>query len=179
MPLNKISYGSLAPKTVQLAERLVGAENVASALSLLNYPPHLERAVQHVFGRILICSDLNVAKKVTFHPQIKTRSVTLDGDVVDPEGTLSGGARPAGGAVLLEMAAVKEMMSRVNDIETELRQVLAEIMQIKPAADQWNQLKERLDLQMHELNNAKARMAQSSHQQHQQELDELKAKIGE
>lgn len=178
MPMNKISYGTLAPNIVDTAQRLVGKENVSSAISLLDYPPHYERAIQHIFGRVLICSDLNIAKQVTYHPQIRTRSVTLDGDVLEPEGTLSGGARPTGGAVLLEVAKVKELTRKLACIEDELRAVLAEILEIKSIAEKWNQLKEQLDLQMHELSNAKARLSQSSHQQHQQELDELKAQIG-
>ena len=35
-------------------------------------------------------SDMDSAKKVTFHNQIRTRSVTLEGDMFDPSGTLTG-----------------------------------------------------------------------------------------
>ena len=38
-------------------------------------------------------ADGKTAKDVTFHPDIKMRSVTLEGDVYAPSGTLSGGKR--------------------------------------------------------------------------------------
>jgi chromosome segregation ATPase len=47
--------------------------------------------MQWVFGQIFICKDMETAKKVTFHERILKKSVTLDGDVFDPSGTLSGG----------------------------------------------------------------------------------------
>jgi chromosome segregation ATPase len=69
----------------------VGKENVHSALSLIEYDPQLHPAMQWVFGQTFICKDMETAKKVTFHERILKKSVTLDGDVFDPSGTLSGG----------------------------------------------------------------------------------------
>lgn len=59
--------------------------------------------MDYVFGNTLICKDLNVAKTVAFHNRIMKRCVTLDGDVVDPAGTLSGGARDKGTSFLLQL----------------------------------------------------------------------------
>lgn len=59
----------------------------------MTYPPETRPALAWVFGATLVCSSLEVAKKVTFHPRVRARTVTLDGDVFDPSGTLSGGAR--------------------------------------------------------------------------------------
>lgn len=50
--------------------------------------------MSYVFGRTIVCSDMDAAKKVTFHKDIRAKTVTLDGDVFEPSGTLTGGAKP-------------------------------------------------------------------------------------
>ena len=46
-----------------------------------------------VFGNFIVCSNSNVAKAIAFHKNIRMRMkcVTLEGDILDPQGTLSGG----------------------------------------------------------------------------------------
>lgn len=64
--------------------------------------------MEFVFGNVFICRDLNVAKQVTFNDSIKKKCVTLDGDVTDPSGTLSGGAPQKGGSILLQLAEIQQ-----------------------------------------------------------------------
>ena len=90
IPLNKIARGALDPRVVQAAEDKVGAENVSLALSLVGYGKDLDPAMSYVFGGTLVCRDSESAKTVTFSQDIKARSVTLEGDVFDPSGTLTG-----------------------------------------------------------------------------------------
>ena len=57
---------------------------------MVGYDEELEKAMAYVFGRSFICKDSDIAKKVTFDKNIRTRCVTLDGDVFEPSGTLTG-----------------------------------------------------------------------------------------
>lgn len=106
------------------------------------------------------------------------RSVTLDGDVVDPQGTLSGGARPKGGAVLLEIAEIKKLLNTLQNIDVQLKDLSDKISRIQRVAQSHNQLKEQLDLQQHEVNNVRQRLQLSSFQQQQTEIEELQKRIG-
>lgn len=69
----------------------VGPNNVHVALSLVEYNPELQKAMEFVFGTTFVCNNMDNAKKVAFDKRIMTRTVTLGGDVFDPHGTLSGG----------------------------------------------------------------------------------------
>ena len=71
----------------------VGKENVKTALSLVGYGDDIEAAMRFVFGGAFVCKDMNVAKKVTYDDRIMRRSVTLEGDSIDPAGTLTGGEK--------------------------------------------------------------------------------------
>lgn len=107
-----------------------------------------------------------------------SQSVTLDGDVVDPQGTLSGGSRPQGNALLMEVAEIKELRQTLDQVELELQTVQQQINQLQNIASTYSQTKEQLDLCHHELKLVKGRLAKSSFEQHQQEIDELAAKVG-
>ena len=50
--------------------------------------------MDYVFGNTLICADAETAKRVTFDPSVRMKSITLEGDSYDPSGTLSGGSSP-------------------------------------------------------------------------------------
>lgn len=107
-----------------------------------------------------------------------SQSVTLDGDVVDPQGTLSGGSRPQGNALLMEVAEIKEIQKELEQTEHELQNVQEKINQLQKVAHNYSQTKEQLDLCHHELKLVKGRLAQSSFEQNQQEIDELVKKVG-
>lgn len=69
----------------------VGEDNVHLALSLVGYESEVQKAMEYVFGSTLVCDNMDNAKKVTFDKKIMTKTVTLGGDIFDPQGTLTGG----------------------------------------------------------------------------------------
>ena len=74
IPINKISTYCIRPQTIKFAQDLVGAENVYSALSALDYDSEVDKVVKYVFGNTLICKDINIAKKVSFFQRISKSS---------------------------------------------------------------------------------------------------------
>lgn len=74
---------------------------------------------------------MNVAKQVTYHRSIMTRSVTLEGDIMSPDGSLSGGSRPKGGALLLDIAEINEIQKLYNTKENELHALQTDIAYVQ------------------------------------------------
>lgn len=177
IPMSKIRGRSLDPNRVRAAQRLVGAENCMPAIDLIDFDPQFRTVMEYVFGTTLICTDLATAKKVTYHPQVRTKTITLDGDSVDPSGTLSGGAASQQTPILLQVAELNEFGSQLNAKRAELRQIQNEIAQIQPTANQYNQLKRQLENVEYELESIKAILAQTSYEQDQQEMEEARQKI--
>lgn len=64
LPMNKIRGREIHPSIVKTAQNLVGKENVAPALSLINYAPEYDVIMKYVFGRTFVCKDIDTAKKV-------------------------------------------------------------------------------------------------------------------
>lgn len=113
LPLNKIRHEVLARAKLQAAKHIEPSTELA--LSLVGYEQEVANAIEHVFGRTLICPDMEAAKRVTFDHRVKTRTVTLDGDMYDPSGTASGGSSSKQGPSVLTL------IGELNDAEAELR----------------------------------------------------------
>lgn len=86
------------------------------ALDLVTYNKQLQPAMESIFGNVFITKDLNVAKKICFHEGIKKKCVTLEGDVVDPAGTLSGGSMQGNASILILLEDIKKQeVTILND----------------------------------------------------------------
>lgn len=178
IPISKIRGHTIHPNKIRLAQNLVGAENCIPAIDLIQYDQSLKNVMEYVFGSTFICPSIAIAKKVTFHPQIMQRTITLDGDSLDPSGSLSGGAVSKDKPFLLEVSEFKERLEQLTAKRNELQQIQREIVEIKPTATAYNALKQQLDAAEYELKSIKMLLAQTSYQQHQQEIEDLRAKIG-
>jgi structural maintenance of chromosome 2 len=53
--------------------------------------PEFEIVKRDIFGRILIASDISIAKRVAFDPEVRVTVVTQEGGKVDPSGIMQGG----------------------------------------------------------------------------------------
>ncbi|XP_038075031.1 structural maintenance of chromosomes protein 2-like [Patiria miniata] len=179
IPLNKIAARSLAADKIKAAQNLVGKDNVHSALSLVGFRKDVEAAMQFVFGGSLVCNQMDYAKKVTFDPKVRTRTVTLAGDTFDPSGTLTGGARAKGSTVLAKLTELQDAESQLRQREQELSAVDKELSTLRGAADKFRQLKEQYDLKVHEAALLQERLQQSSHHKQLEEIQALEASVAE
>lgn len=179
IPLNKISAKTLNDRVVRTAKNLVGENNVHTALSLVGYESDLRKAMEYVFGSTLVCDTLDNAKKVAFDKQVMTKTVTLGGDIFDPQGTLSGGARSQSASVLASLQELKEVHSKLNDTETQLKDIEAQLARLKTTAEKYRHLKQQFELKVEEEQILQAKLQQSSFHQQQEELERLRKAIEE
>jgi structural maintenance of chromosome 2 len=162
IPLNKVEAHCIPDKIVSAANKAVGAD---VALSFIGFDDELQAAMKYVFGHTLICKDIEAAKHCTFSKEIHSRSVTLEGDVLDPAGTLTGGARKPAGLVLPRLAELSDAMAKLAAAEGELQNLKAQLKEMQAAAVDWKRVKEQYDLTEHELKMQKEIMSKSQHGQ--------------
>jgi structural maintenance of chromosome 2 len=124
---------------------------VRPALSLVGYPDGVAEAIAFVFSDTLICDDAASAQAVTFARQVGVRSVTLDGDVYDPSGTMSGGAAPSGSGVLIRAQELRAVEERVAAARRTLAELEREEVARRAARDKWRERKRELEIKEHEL----------------------------
>lgn len=151
IPLNKIFARELSNDTLTLAMQLA-PNKVELALHLITYDDDVSKAMQFIFGNSLVCEDAETAKKVTFHPQIRTRSITLEGDVYDPEGTLSGGSRNNRNSILIDIQKYNTARKRIMSLEKDLLRLQSKLQEQESAFQKSKSLQNTLNLATHKSN---------------------------
>lgn len=121
------------------------------ALTLVGYSDEVSNAMAYVFGDTLVCADAAAAKAVTFNKSVGVKCVTLEGDVYDPSGTLTGGSAIASAGILVRA-------QELNRAESELRAAVAVLNELersekdgKQARESWKKLSRELEIKEHEL----------------------------
>ncbi|KAL8699034.1 MAG: hypothetical protein Q9201_006238 [Fulgogasparrea decipioides] len=176
IPLNKIAAFKASAEKIGTAQKLAPGK-VALALSLIGYDHEVAAAMEYVFGSTLVCQDAETAKRVTFDPSVRMKSVTLEGDVYDPSGTLSGGSSPNSSGVLVTLQKLNVIMAELTAREDELAALQASMMKEKKRLDAASKAKQELDLKTHEIKLAEEQINGNSSSSIIQAVDEMKANI--
>ena len=150
IPLNKIAAFKASAVKIGAAQNLAPGK-VDLALSLVGYDKEVLAAMEYVFGSTLVCEDAETAKKVTFDPAVRMKSVTLEGDVYDPSGTLSGGSSPSSSGVLVTLGKLNGLTQELNALELELEELQMSMAKEKKRMDSARKAKQELDLKSHEI----------------------------
>ncbi|KAB2020157.1 hypothetical protein ES319_D07G048500v1 [Gossypium barbadense] len=151
IPLNKIQPSTVHPRVHQAAMKLVGKENAKLALSLVGYDEELESAMEYVFGATFVYKTTDAAKEVAFNREIRTPSVTLEGDIFQPSGLLTGGSRRGGGDLLRQLHDLAECESKLAGHQKRLSEIKMKIADLQPLQKRFMHLKAQLELKMHDL----------------------------
>ena len=117
----------------------------------MGYEQDVAKAIAYVFNDTLVCDDADTARKVTFSKDILTKSVTLEGDVYDPSGTLSGGSAPTGNRILVEVQELLQVEGKFKEAQARLASLEKEEERNKKARESWKQLVRELEIKEHEL----------------------------
>ncbi|KAK3323433.1 SMC2-like protein [Cercophora scortea] len=178
IPLNKIAAFKASAQTIATAQKIAPGK-VDLALSLVGYDDEVSAAMEYVFGNTLICADADTAKRVTFDPNVRMRSITLEGDAYDPSGTLSGGSAPNSSGVLVTLQKLNEITRNLKEAETSLNSLQAQIAREKSKLDQARRIKQELDLKTHEIKLAEEQIGGNSSSSIIQEVQNMKETIAQ
>ncbi|KAM7272810.1 hypothetical protein ACFE04_027474 [Oxalis oulophora] len=163
IPLNKIQAHTVPQRVQQAATRLVGKENAELALSLVGYHDDLKGAMEYVFGSTFVCKTSDTAKELAFNREIRTPSVTIEGDIFQPSGLLTGGSRKGGGDLLRRLHALAEAESNLSVHLKKLSEIEAKIKELMPLQKKFTDLKAQLELKSYDLSLFQRRAEQNEH----------------
>lgn len=118
--------------------------------------------MEYVFGSTFVCEDAETAKRVTFDPAVRMKSVTLEGDVYDPSGTLSGGSSPQSSGVLVILQQLNDLTKELQAQKHALEEVQATLAREKQKLDGTKKLRQEIDLKTHEIRLAEEQINSNS-----------------
>jgi len=164
LPLNKINAYTIPQHKIDTAKN-IWHNKVNIALSLIGYDEEVEAAMRLVFGSTFICNDPTVAKDLSYSNKtnVKARCVTLAGDIYDPSGTLSGGAKPSSAGILNKVQDMKELQEQLINIENKEQTMRKEFDAYQRKLQIYKQIKKEYDLKLHQQSLLDDQLSKSSY----------------
>ncbi|MFC4772743.1 chromosome segregation protein SMC [Enterococcus hermanniensis] len=121
LPLTTIKPRSLAAHQYQAIKEIEGFVGVAS--ELVQFPDMIAPIMQNLLGAIVIAKDLNSANQLARQLRYQVRVVSLDGDVMNAGGSMTGGATKQGnrGNLFNQSHELAEWTKRYEEINQALQ----------------------------------------------------------
>ncbi|MBG9656787.1 chromosome segregation protein SMC [Bacillus firmus] len=92
---------------------------IGEAASLIQFEERHQHAIENLLGNVVIARDLKGANELAKLLQYRVRLVTIDGDVVNPGGSMTGGAvKQKSTSILSRKGELEELKSRITDMES-------------------------------------------------------------
>ncbi|MBX0356475.1 chromosome segregation protein SMC [Halobacillus sp. Nhm2S1] len=138
---------SIQPRSVHGSASLSQQEGyVGVAADLIQYDTGHSKAIQHLLGHIVIAEGLEHANQIARVLNRKYRVVTLDGDVVNPGGSMSGGAKKQSKQSLFtrekELQELSEKIvaydAKALDVEDKVKKLKTTLAEQEKEKEQWN-----------------------------------------
>ncbi|WP_343290173.1 chromosome segregation protein SMC [Turicibacter bilis] len=162
LPLNVIK-SRLLPMDVQ--NRIQGNQDVVGVASqLVGYDQRYRQIVENILGNIIVTKDLNVAKNLAKQLNYRYRIVTLEGDVINAGGAMTGGAVKRQGSSLLRQK------NEIEDCQRQIQQLTDELEQSKVLQEEWAQTVKQSEKELQKVQLAGERLKEKMSEVNQQKL---------
>ena len=91
--------------------------------------------VENLLGRVMVVEDIDCAIAISKRYKNRYKIVTLDGQVMNPGGSMSGGSKGKGSGVLSRANLIEELKAEAQKIGDELKEVQAELKKAVESAN--------------------------------------------
>ena len=172
IPLNKIDARGLSDAQIKRAATVSNGD-AKLALSLVTSDPDVDSVMRYVFGKAFVCSSGAVAREVAFDKNVLANCVTVEGDMLNPGGLLTGGSRGGQASVLKKLHAMYEAEAEKADAERAFSGIRAELARAKKALDALADLEADADAAEHALGLVRAKLEGSEAHQLAEKVAEL------
>lgn len=156
IPLDKIkASGRLSRATTDKAQQIAqsrggGSDKLAQpAIELVGYDEEIQSAIEYVFGSAIVVDGMKAANLIC--DTCKVRTVTLDGDVYDPSGTISGGSKNQLGTTLSKLTEMAQAASDLENQQARLEVVEEQLKATSPTSTKYEKWSGQLELAETEL----------------------------
>lgn len=161
IPLDKIQPRQLTESTCERASQIATSlqANANPAIELVGFDEEVRSAIEYVFSSTIIVDSVKAANLIC--DTTKTRTVTLDGDVYDPSGTISGGSKNQLGTTLANLCELTELSTTLETKRSELTSVRNKHSALKKALISYDKLNANLGLAETELSTILKQLSQT------------------
>ena len=181
LPLNKIQGYRIPRDKVERMKKAVGT-NAFLALDLIKYDSSMTPALEYVFGSTILCRNKETAALLAYDKSagFNMKCITMDGDVYDPSGTLTGGSSTKSGLSADGLLELKSKHDQRKFIENELGSLNESLSKLQDPRSSSAEIERQIELLVHSISLKKKQLisdisvtALNSYQSQQRELADL------
>jgi structural maintenance of chromosome 2 len=178
LPLDKLSVGrNVDPRKIQKAKSLVGGSNAEAAVNCVTVDdPQLDIVAKFLFGGIIVTNSNNMASSICYDRDIKTKTISNEGGVYDPSGSIAGGG-DKNFLILKELEKLREIENQIEDINKEyyeLQDRLKEMDSFQAKFQKLNGKKAQMTAMLEQL---KDKLQNSEFGRQQADIDALEEEV--
>eukprot|EP00920_Eleutheroschizon_duboscqi_P007263 GHVT01016730.1.p1 GENE.GHVT01016730.1~~GHVT01016730.1.p1 ORF type:complete len:991 (+),score=256.43 GHVT01016730.1:1326-4298(+) len=171
---------------LQKNRKLVGCQEddnstVISCMDTIDYSSDFHKIAKYAFGQSLICQSSEAARKIAYQKDAHCRfsCATLQGDIYQPGGSMSGGSSNYLRQTLLLWQAYSAKKEIANRVHEQIAQLDAELRPMHGAAEFNAKTTHNLRLAQDKLEHLQARLASSRAEGERVALENLEAQDAE
>lgn len=99
---------------------------VAVASDLVECDAKYRQIISNLLSRVVIADDMDSAIGIAKEYKNRFKIVTLDGQVINPGGSMTGGSRAKGAGILSRSNMIEELLSQAKELEAQEQKLSAE-----------------------------------------------------
>lgn len=178
IPLDKIQLNSISDTVLERA-RAIGHQynaKVMPAIELIDFDEEVRNAMEYAFGSTIIVDNNKAADEIC--TATKTRVVTIEGDVYEPGGIISGGSSGSMGQSLSKIAEVDAQSKKLSEMKTRFSSVCDRLNSLSNSAATYDKLNAKLQLAQAELDAAQKHLSHTSYGMLSERFDSITIELG-
>jgi structural maintenance of chromosome 2 len=179
VPLDKVDGRAATQSQIDAATKVSNSDAKLAVSLVTAKDQDVQQVLNYVFGRAFVCTDSNVAKKVAFDKNVLLNCVTVEGDLLNPTGLLTGGSRGTGQSVLKKLRALSEAEDALNSLQTAIASLDVKINASEAERKKYQQLEVKLDQAEHKQKLLQEKNAESEVYQLEEKKQKLEVEIEE
>ncbi|WP_413509013.1 chromosome segregation protein SMC [Carnobacterium maltaromaticum] len=131
LPLTTIKPRYLPSNVVQTVKGNEGYLGIAS--QLVSYPEKVATVIENLLGTTIVARDLTSANQIARSIQFKYRVVTLEGDIMNAGGSMTGGASKKGnqGSIFARKNELSNLNQQISSMEATLEAKEIDVRSLK------------------------------------------------
>lgn len=133
LPINKIRPKGIAPED---AKALTFAGCFGLASDLISYPNNIKDVISNLLGATIVVDNLDTAIAISNKTKLSYKIVTLDGDVINPQGSMTGGSKKKDAANLISRdREIQTLSKELENLKNNLGSLTTKITNLQKEYD--------------------------------------------
>lgn len=149
LPITSVKARDIKPDERQIL-RGMGNRVLGVASELVTYKPAIAGVVSNLLGRVIVCDNLDSAIALSRQAHYAFKVVTLDGDIIETRGSITGGSKNAVSNTVWHTNNLQQIEKDLGAVEANIAALQAKLQTMQPqktqskAHEQLESLKEAL-----------------------------------